>query len=84
MSQQSSNANNNNNALRPAHYNQDNPYEVIKVIRAWGMNFELGNVLKYVARAGKKDPNKEIEDCEKAKTYLEMHIEYLKAKKDGK
>lgn len=65
----------------PSHYGGgDNPYEVIRVLRAWGLdkNFCLGNVIKYVARAGKKDPAKLIEDLEKAKWYLEDEIKALK------
>lgn len=73
-----------NGTLRPDYYNQDNPYEVIKVIRAWGLDFELGNAVKYIARAGKKDPNKEIEDLEKAKTYIEMKTTLLKAQRDAR
>lgn len=41
----------------PEHYGgEDNPYEAIKVIEAWGLDndFCLGNVVKYVSRAGKK------------------------------
>lgn len=65
----------------PSHYGgEDNPYEVIKVIRAWGLGFELGNTAKYIARAGKKDPNKEIEDLEKGIKYLQMRVNYLKDK----
>lgn len=70
--------------LRPEYYNQDNPYEVIKVIRAWGLDFELGNAAKYIARAGKKNPETEIEDLEKAKTYIEMKTSYLKAQRDAR
>ena len=59
----------------PAHYGgKDNPYEVIKVIRAWELNFTLGNVVKYVARAGKKDPSKKLEDLHKAMWYLQEEI----------
>lgn len=40
----------------PAHYGgADNPYEAIKVIDAWRLSFCLGNVVKYIARAGKKN-----------------------------
>lgn len=48
----------------PAHYGGgDNPYEAIKVIEAWGLGFCLGNTVKYIARAGKKDGGgKLIED----------------------
>ena len=60
----------------PKHYGgKDNPYEVINVIEAWGLGFCLGNVIKYVARAGKKDPAKGLEDLEKASWYLERERE---------
>ncbi len=68
--------------LRPAHYGgANNPFEVIKVIDAWGLCFKLGNAAKYIARAGLKDPNKEIEDLEKAITYIEMKVDELKKAK---
>lgn len=70
-----------NDPLHPAHYGGgDNPYEVIKVIEAWNLPFSLGNVLKYVYRAGKKGAHLEIEDFEKAKWYIDRHIENLKKK----
>ncbi len=66
----------------PSHYGgKDNIYEAIKVINAWDLNFELGNTVKYISRAGKKDKSKEIEDCEKALWYLQYHINNLKSKK---
>ena len=61
----------------PAHYGGDTTYEVIKVITAWGLGFDLGNVTKYVARAGKKDPTKELEDLRKARFYLNHRINQL-------
>jgi hypothetical protein len=69
----------------PSHYQHgnDNTYEAIKVINAWGLNFELGNTVKYISRAGKKDPSKEIEDFEKALWYLNHHIDNLKKIKNG-
>ena len=64
----------------PDHYGgKDNIYEARKVIRAWRLGFNLGNVVKYIARAGKKDPAKTIEDLEKAAFYLNDEIEALKA-----
>lgn len=58
----------------PTHYGgADNPYEAIKVIEAWDLNFCLGNVVKYISRAGKKD--NELEDLLKAQWYLNKHIE---------
>lgn len=64
----------------PTHYGgEDNPYEVIKVCEAWGLEKDvyLFNVVKYVARAGKKDINKEIEDLKKASFYLDRKIKNL-------
>lgn len=62
-----------NNVNHPAHYGgQDNPYEAIKIIEAYDLNFCLGNVIKYVLRAGKKDD--EIEDLRKALWYLDREL----------
>lgn len=44
---------NNDNVKHPAHYCYGK-YEPINVIRDWQLNFNLGNVIKYIARAGKK------------------------------
>ena len=52
----------------------DNPYEVIKVIEAWNLDFNLGNVVKYIARAGRKDGADLIEDLQKARWYLDREI----------
>lgn len=73
------NLSNTNNVNHPKHYGgQENVYEAIKVIEAWELNFSLGNAVKYIARAGKKDASKTVEDLEKAKWYLEREIERLK------
>ena len=54
----------------PQHYGgADNPYEAIKVIEAWALGFCLGNTVKYIARAGKKDAT--IQDLKKALWYLD-------------
>ena len=53
---------------------KENTYEAIKVIEAWELNFHLGNVVKYISRAGKKDKTKLKEDLEKAKWYLDRFI----------
>ena len=64
----------------PTHYGgAESTYEAIKVIEAWQLDFHLGNVLKYLSRAGKKDPKKLLEDLEKAKWYLDRKISKLKA-----
>jgi hypothetical protein len=64
----------------PQHYGGvDNPYEVIKVCEAWGLDNDayLFNVVKYVARAGKKCLTKELEDLKKAAFYLDRKIKNL-------
>jgi rRNA processing protein Krr1/Pno1 len=67
----------NSNVIHPKHYGgKDNPYEAIKVIEAWGVGFNLGNTLKYISRAGKKDST--IQDLEKALFYLDREIQNLK------
>lgn len=62
----------------PQHYGGDTPYEAIKVIEAWDLGFCLGNAVKYIARAGKKDPARTIEDLEKAQWYLAREISNCK------
>lgn len=58
----------------PPHYGgADDPYEAIKVIEAWEVSFCLGNVLKYIRRAGKKDGDRAM-DLEKARFYLDREI----------
>lgn len=59
----------------PKHYNGDSLYETIKVIDAWQLNFNLGNCIKYISRADKKDSI--IQDLKKAKWYLEREITKL-------
>jgi hypothetical protein len=61
----------------PEHYGGDNTYEAIKVIEAWELDFSLGNTIKYISRAGKKDKAKEIEDLKKALWYLDRKIKKL-------
>ena len=58
----------------PKHYGGDTTYEAIKVIEAWELNFHLGNVVKYISRAGKKDLTKTKEDLLKAQWYLGRYI----------
>lgn len=56
---------------------KSNPYEAIKVIRAWGLNFALGNVLKYISRHGKKPGVDALTDLKKARDYLNDEIEAI-------
>ena len=65
----------------PEHYGGgNNVYETIKVIDAWELGFSLGNTIKYISRAGKKNKDKELEDLKKAKFYLDHHIKTLENK----
>jgi hypothetical protein len=62
----------------PSHYT-DGKIEVINFIEDKHLGFHLGNTVKYICRAGKKDPSKKIEDLQKAAWYLNRHIENLRA-----
>ena len=69
-----------NNITRPTYYGgESNDYEVFKVLEAWGLDrdFYLGNVIKYVVRAGKKNPGAYKEDLQKAIVYLQKRIDSL-------
>lgn len=70
------------NVHHPQHYGGNTVYEVIKVIEAWGLCFHLGNAVKYIARAGHKDPAKECEDLEKSIWYIRRKIARLRGKPD--
>ena len=61
------------------HYDNGKGYDVIDFISDYTLNFNRGNVVKYVVRAGKKED--EIKDLQKAIDYLNRELEILKAKK---
>lgn len=64
----------------PAHYGgKDDPYEAIKVIEAWNLGFHLGNTVKYISRAGKKDHAKTLEDLKKSRWYLDRKISQMES-----
>jgi Protein of unknwon function (DUF3310) len=66
----------------PLHYGgEDDPYEAIKVIEAWGLGFHLGNTVKYISRAGKKSGQSLLQDLKKARWYLDRWIKKLEAEK---
>lgn len=60
----------------PSHYT-DGKIEVIDYIEDKKLGFHLGNAVKYISRAGKKDISKTREDIEKAIWYLERYLEVL-------
>lgn len=72
------NFNANDPVNHPSHYT-DGRIEVIDFIEDKRLNFHLGNTVKYVARAGKKDPSKAVQDLEKARWYLDREISRRKA-----
>jgi len=55
----------------PPHY-KSGGIEAINVIEAFGLGYRLGNVVKYVLRAGAK--GKRLEDLQKAAWYLAREI----------
>lgn len=61
------------NIDHPKHYNIGS-IEPIDVIYDWNLDFDLGNAIKYIARAGHKNPNTYLEDLEKAAWYLNDKI----------
>lgn len=62
----------------PAHY-CDGGIETLDFILAKKLDFLTGQVVKYISRAGKKDPEKELEDLKKARFYLERKIAEMEA-----
>ena len=65
--------------ITPKYYKSKNGIEAIDYIEAFNLNFNLGNVIKYVTRAGKKTENA-LEDLQKAQWYLEREIERRKCR----
>lgn len=59
----------------PNHYCEGRKYEPIDVIEDWELDFCLGNALKYISRAGRKDS--ESDDLKKAVWYINRRIEQV-------
>lgn len=66
----------------PSHYTDGN-IEVIEYIEDKKLDYCLGNAVKYISRAGKKDPAKEIEDLQKADWYINRRIMELEQKENA-
>ena len=60
----------------PSHYTFGK-IEVIDVIEDWELGFHLGNTVKYIARAGKKGKDKELQDLKKAQWYLNKKVSQI-------
>lgn len=63
-----------NNAVNHPNHYTDGGIETIDFIEAKNLPYHLGNAVKYISRAGKKDPNKTIEDLQKAVWYINRYI----------
>lgn len=58
------------------HY-KTNSIDIIDFCKLYDLNFNKGNILKYICRAGKKENESEIKDLKKALDYLNREIKYL-------
>ena len=65
-----------NTNTTPSHY--QGTIQPIDLINAQNLNFNLGNVVKYVCRAGKKKGEDVLSDLDKAKNYINFEIERIK------
>lgn len=70
------------NVNHPSHYTFGK-IEVIDFIEDKKLGFHLGNAVKYISRAGRKDPAKTIEDLRKAAWYLNRQITRLEMSLGG-
>jgi hypothetical protein len=69
--------------INPAHYHGDRKFKPIAVIEDWGLNYRLGNAVKYISRNGRKPGEDPREGLKKAVWYLTREIEsYEKPKSD--
>lgn len=71
------------NVTHPSHYNTGK-IEVLEFLEDQQLGLHLGNAVKYICRAGRKDPKKTIEDLEKSAFYLNRKIHLLKAEAEGR
>ena len=62
----------------PAHYAENRDIEPVALIEDWDLSFCLGNAVKYISRAGRKDSSKIVEDIKKAIWYIEREKEFGK------
>ena len=61
----------------PSYYGGDSTYEAVNVIEAWNLGWHLGSAVKYIARAGKKPNNPELQDLKKARWCIDRRIAQL-------
>ena len=63
-------------AIIPSYYNKTS-MSVIDIIDEYELNFNKGNIIKYVLRSGKKSKDTEIQDLKKAIQYCQLEIERI-------
>lgn len=64
--------------IKPDYYKSEIiEFDVIDLVKAFSLNFNEGNILKYITRAGRKTDDR-LSDLRKAKEYLEREIEWVK------
>lgn len=71
-----------NNPIRPNHY-KDGKIEPIEYIHDHNLDFDLGNAVKYISRAGKKEGADYCSDLRKAIQYLQFAIQNYYEKHGG-
>lgn len=65
-----------NDPINPAHYQGfSNGAQVIDITEH--LSFNAGNAIKYLARAGRKDPTKHVEDLRKALWYVQRELDRI-------
>ena len=72
-----------NSVLSPSYYNKEN-MSVSDIVDEYELNFNKGNIIKYVLRSGKKQADTEIQDLQKAMRYCQMEIERLNKRLSNK
>ena len=63
--------------IKPSYY-KAGEFDVIAFCQYHDLPFDIGNIIKYATRAGKKEGNAELQDLNKAKEYLERRIKFIK------
>ena len=63
----------------PSHYVEGRKFEPKDVIRDWGLNFNVGSAVKYLARAGRKADI--VEDLRKAQEFIQFEIDAIEAER---
>ena len=68
--------------INPDYY-RDGGIETIDFIEAKNLGYHLASAVKYISRAGKKNPDTEIEDLRKAAWYINRRIQQLEEARHG-